>query len=76
MDKLARFLANIAQGWEEATGGLKNKLARSLFPEIWIEDEQVIAAKPHPELEPFFQLNYEEYVNKALKKRPRGDLNP
>lgn len=76
LDKLAKFLANIAQAWEEATGELRNKLTRSLFQGIWIKDEQVIAVKPQPELTPFFQLNYEEYVNKVLKKRPRGDLNP
>ena len=76
LNKLEEFLANIAQAWEEATGELRNKLARSLFQEIWIKDEQVVAVKPQPELERFFQLNYEEYVNKVLKKRPRGDSNP
>ena len=76
LDKLAGFLANIAQAWEEATGELRNNLARSLFQEIWIKDKQVVAVKPQPELEPFFQLNYEEYVSKVLKKRPRGDSNP
>ena len=76
LDKLAKFLANIAQAWEEATGELRNKLTRSLFQEIWIKDEQVVAVKPQPELTPFFQFNYEEYVNKVLKKRPRGDSNP
>jgi site-specific DNA recombinase len=76
LDKLAEFLANIAQAWEEATGELRNKLARSLFQEIWIKDKQVVAVKPQPELTPFFQFNYEEYVNKVLKKRPRGDSNP
>ena len=76
LDKLEKFLANVAQAWEEATGELGNKLAHSLFQEIWIEDEQVVAVKPQLELKPFFQLNYEEYVSKVLKKRPRGDLNP
>jgi hypothetical protein len=76
LDKLAEFLANIAQAWEEATGELRNKLTRSLFQEICIKDKQVVAVKPQPELTPFFQSNYEEYVNRVLKKRPRGDLNP
>ncbi|MBA7694451.1 hypothetical protein ES703_103061 [subsurface metagenome] len=76
LDKLAGFLANVAQAWEEATGEQRNKIARSLFQEIWIKDKQVVAVKPQPELEPFFQLNYEEFVNKVLKMRPRGDSNP
>ena len=76
LDKLAGLLANVAQAWEEATQEQRNKLARSLFQEIWIKDKQVVAVKPQPELKPFFQLNYEEYVNKVLKKRPRGDSNP
>lgn len=29
------------------------------------KDDRVVAVKPHPELEPFFQLNYEEFVNKV-----------
>ncbi len=76
LDRLAGFLANVAHAWEEATGEHRNKLARSLFQEIWIKDKQVVAVKPQPELEPFFQLNYEEFVTKVLKIRPRGDSNP
>lgn len=76
LNKLEEFLANIAHAWEEATGELRNKFARSRFQGIWIKDEQVVAVKPQPELKPFFQLNYEEYVNKVLQKRPRGDSNP
>ena len=46
---------------------------RSLFQEIWIKDKQVVAVKPQPELEPFFQLNYEEFVNKKFESAtPRG----
>ncbi|HUX48744.1 MAG TPA: hypothetical protein VMV76_06260, partial [Dehalococcoidia bacterium] len=48
LDKLEEFLANIAQAWEETAGELRNKLARSLFQEIWIKDEQVVAVKPQP----------------------------
>ena len=76
LDRLAGFLANVAQSWEEATGEQRNKIARSLFQEIWVKDKQVVAVRPQPELEPFFQLNYEEFVNKVLKMRPRGDSNP
>ena len=71
LDRLAEFLANVAEAWEVANGEQRNKLARSLFQEVWIKDKQVVAVKPQPELEPFFKLNYEEFVNKMLKKRPR-----
>ena len=73
---LAEFLADVAEGWEEANQEQRNKLARCLFLEIWVKDKQVVAVKPQTELAPFFKLNYEEFVNKILKVRPRWDLNP
>lgn len=76
LDKWAKFLANVVDAWDEATQEPKNKLARCLFQEIWLKDKQVVAVKPQPELEPFFKLNYDEFVNKILKMRPRRDLNP
>ena len=76
LDKLAEFLASTARAWSEADQEQRNKLARSLFQEIWIEDRQVVAVKPLAELEPFFRVNFGEFVNKSLKKRPRGDSNP
>ena len=76
LDKLAEFLTNIGEAWRAASAEQKNKLARTLFQEIWIKDNQVVAVKPQPELEPFFELNYEEFVNKVMKKRPRWDSNP
>ena len=58
----------------------RNKLARTLFQEIWIKDKQVVAVKPQPELKPFFDLNYgamEEKLSQNFGKwRPRGDSNP
>ena len=76
LDKLAEFLSSVARAWKEANQEQRNKLARSLFQEIWLKDKEVVAVKPQPEFEPFFTMNYEEFVNKSLKKRPRGDLNP
>ena len=76
LDKLAEFLTNIGEAWRAASAEQKNKLARTLFQEIWIKDNQVVAVKPQPELEPFFELNYDEFVNKVMKKRPRWDSNP
>ncbi len=76
LSKLALFLANIGEAWRVASGEQRNKLARTLFQEIWIKDSQVVAVRPQPELQPFFALNYEEFVNKVMKKRPRWDSNP
>ena len=72
MERLARFLANVAEAWEEANQEQRNELVRCLFQEVWVKDKQVVAVKPQPELEPFFKLNYEEAVNKIMKIRPRG----
>ncbi len=69
-------MADVADAWKEATQEQRNKLARTLFQEIWVKDKQVVVVKPQPELAPFFKLNYGEFVNKVLHMRPRGDLNP
>lgn len=76
LERLAGFLTSITKAREEANQEHRNKLARCLFQEVWVKDKQVAAVKPQPELALFFKLNYEEFVNKSLKTRPRGDLNP
>jgi len=70
--RLTEFLGNVAKGWQEANPEQRNKLARCLFQEVWVKEKQVVAVKPQPKLAPFFKLNYEEFVNSLLKKRPRG----
>ncbi len=42
-------------------------MARSLFEEVWLKDKQVVGVKPRLELEPFFRLNYEEYVKQNVE---------
>jgi len=64
LDRLAWFLGNVAKVWEEANQEKKNELARCIFDEIWIKDKQVIAVKPRPDFEPFFRLNYEDFVTR------------
>jgi site-specific DNA recombinase len=75
LDKLAHFLGNVADAWKEGNQEQRNKMAGVLFAQIWIEDNKVVEVKPRDELRPFFQLSYEEHLEKS-KKRPRGDLNP
>jgi len=40
LDKLAQFLANVADAWGEANQEQGNKLARRLFQEVWIKDKE------------------------------------
>lgn len=58
--KLAEFLADVPAAWQAATQEQRNKLARTLFDEVWLLDKDVVAVKPRPELDPFFRINYEE----------------
>ncbi len=75
LDKLARFMTNVADAWKEASQEQRNKLANVLFSQIWIQDSKVVEVRPVEELRPFFRLSYEESLEKSMK-RPRGDLNP
>ena len=55
-------MANVADAWKQATQEQRNKLARSLFEQIQIEDNKVLSVKPRPELEPFFKINFENHA--------------
>jgi len=72
LERLAELLRNVAEAWKDAGQEQRNRLARQLFDEIWVKDKQVIAVKPRPELKPFFQLSYEEW----LKKFESENSNP
>ena len=67
MDRLAAFLADVPAAWETATPEQRNKLARTLFEQVWLKDKLVVAVKPRPELEPFFRLNYEEFLKHNIE---------
>ena len=67
LDRLAEFLKDVNAAWEAATQEQRNKLARSLFEEIWLQDKRVVAVKPRDEFEPFFRLNYEEFVKQNIE---------
>ncbi len=67
LERLARFLDDVPAAWESATSEQRNKLARCLFDEVWLEDKTVVAVKPRPVLGPFFRLNYEEFVNRNIE---------
>ena len=62
VQRLAEFLKNVASAWDVAGGELRNRLARTLFSEILVEDSKVVAVRPQPELEPFFQLGLERHA--------------
>ncbi len=80
LDKLAVFLANVADAWHNANQEQRNRIACCLFQEVWIKDKEVIAVKPQPELKPFFDLNFEEMQRRLSqdfgKVRPRWDSRP
>jgi len=64
LDQLAEFLINVSEAWKEADQDQRNRFSRQLFQEIWVKDKQVVAVKPRPELEPFFQMSYEDWMKK------------
>lgn len=66
---LAEFLADVPAAWAAATQEQRNKLARTLFDEVWLQDKEVVAVKPRRELDPFFRINYEESEAGAIEGR-------
>jgi len=72
LKRLAHFLTNVADAWRESSEEQRNKLARTLFEEIRLDnDGKVVAIKPKPELEPFFKLSYDCHA-KDIGCNPEG----
>ena len=59
LKQLAGFLNNVVEAWRVASQEQRNKLARTLFEEVKVEDKQVVTVKPKAELQPFFRLSHE-----------------
>ncbi len=74
LERLAEFLGSITNAWDTATNEQRNQLTRALFQEIWVRDQEVVFVKPHPEFEPFFKLNWEQFceVMKPQAQAPSG----
>ena len=75
LDQLAHFLDHVSDAWKVGTQEQLNRMANVLLEQIWIEDSRVIEVKPRDELKTFFQLSFEEHLEKSIW-RPRGGLAP
>jgi len=62
LDRLAGFLRDVAGAWEKADQRQRNRIARRLFQQIWVENKKVVAVKPQPQFKPFFDLDCQSKV--------------
>lgn len=46
LGKLAEFLKSVARAWDEANQEQRNRLAKTLFDQICVEDAKLVAVKP------------------------------
>ena len=69
LESLAVFLSDISIAWENADQEQRNKLARCLFDQVWLDDKSAIAVKPKNEFDQFFKWNYEEFVHQNVDDR-------
>ena len=72
MERLAGFLANIADAWKQASQEQRNSLTRALFEQIRVEGNKVVCVKPRDELAPFFRLSYESQAVDIAREAERG----
>ena len=76
LDRLAGFLRHVGSAWEDGDQSHRNKLARCLFDEIWLQDAEVVAVRPRAEFEPFFRLSYEASVKENVELATRMGFEP
>ena len=53
-DRLAAFLADVANTWQVATPTKQNTLTRQLFAGMVFSNRKAVAVVPRPDLRPFF----------------------
>ena len=61
---------DVSSGWREADQEKRNRLARTLFESVCIENQSVLGVTPRPELKPFIDLAYSELSTDVLQWRP------
>lgn len=72
--RLAHFLDNIVDAWQESGQNQRNRLARNLFGEMKLDsNDKVVAVTPRAEFKPFFELQYNGLSHYVLHWRPRGE---
>ena len=59
LERLRGYLAYVPGAWRGATSEQRQKLVRTLFEEIIVEDDRVVGAIPGEEYRPFFVLGLE-----------------
>jgi DNA invertase Pin-like site-specific DNA recombinase/DNA-binding CsgD family transcriptional regulator len=71
--RLAAYLADVSRAWTDATPEERNKLARSLFASVVVDNKQAAACVPRPELEPFFRTVAVNPASESCKGGSDGD---
>jgi site-specific DNA recombinase len=56
LTRLAQYLKDFGEAWRDASQEQRSRMARRLFAEVWIDEKRVVAVRPQPEFEPFFNL--------------------
>ena len=54
--RVAAFLRDLPAAWAAASSEQRNGLARTVFQQVEIKDDRVVAVLPQPEFAPFFNL--------------------
>src|SRR5438270_13264320 len=68
LERCAHLLANFTSLWDSSDDRDKQEVVRLVFEQVVIEDSQIIAVKPRPEMRPFFIER--DGVEEARRKRP------
>ena len=54
-ERLAAYLADVSKAWKVANPEERNRIARTLFGKVVVENKQAVACEPRPEMVPFFR---------------------
>ena len=70
LKRLASYLQNVGVAWRDANQEQRNRLAKTIFEGIRIEDRTIKGVTPHIEFTPLLVLN--DYQNKNLHPECQG----
>jgi len=56
LEQLREFLSSLPLAWRHATAEERNRLARAIYDDVYVDGHRLVSVRPRDEVSPFFRL--------------------
>lgn len=60
LSRLRDFLSSVVLAWREASSEQRNRLAKAIYEDVYVEGDRLVAVRPRDEMRPLFMLGCHE----------------